>query len=127
MNITTNPNAPDRGFMTDGEMNRVAELEKLRRTDPHAALLAGTLAIKIEDALDQSIGNRLGILRKLNAALDVERERGKSRSWLYDVNRHVNIALLWEHELVTLSGRLWTLDDQQIGEVKAFLDEAQAA
>ena len=100
---------------------------RLRKADPHAALLVEVLGIKIEDAQDQSIEARLRILRQINAALLVTREWGRSKNWLYDVNRHLNIKKAWEVELTALGERLWTLDDRQIVEAQKALNEAQAA
>ena len=103
---------------------RMIQMVRLRKTDPHAALLVDVLGIKIADAQDESISNRLRILRQLNAALLVMREWGRNGNWLYDVNRHLNIKAAWNAELTALSGRLWTMDDEQIVAAQAVLNQA---
>jgi hypothetical protein len=62
--------------------------------------LAQLLGIRETDAADRSLSGRLKIITKLKAARRVEIARGRSGSWLYDVNRHLNLcaALRLEYE-----------------------------
>ncbi len=62
--------------------------------------LAQLLGIRGEEAADLSLNGRLRIIAKLKAARRVEIARGRSGSWLYDVNRHLNLcaALRLEYE-----------------------------
>ena len=62
--------------------------------------LAQLLGIRETDVADRSLSGRLKIITKLKAARRVEIARGRSGSWLYDVNRHLNLcaALRLEYE-----------------------------
>jgi hypothetical protein len=62
--------------------------------------LARLLGIRETEAADKSLTGRLKIVAKLKAARKVEIARGRSGSWLYDVNRHLNLctALRLEYE-----------------------------
>ena len=62
--------------------------------------LAQLLGIRDAEAHDASLGGRLKIIAKLKAARRVEIARGRAGSWLYDVNRHLNLcaALRQEYE-----------------------------
>ncbi len=62
--------------------------------------LAQLLGIREAEAADTSLSARLKIIAKLKAARRVEIARGRSGSWLYDVNRHLNLctALRLEYE-----------------------------
>ncbi len=62
--------------------------------------LAQLLGIREAEAADRSLSGRLKIIAKLKAARKVEIARGRSGSWLYDVNRHLNLctALRLEYE-----------------------------
>jgi hypothetical protein len=62
--------------------------------------LAHLLGIRETEAQDQSLAGRLAIVAKLRAARQGEISRGQSGSWLYDVNRHLNLcaALRAEYE-----------------------------
>jgi hypothetical protein len=54
--------------------------------------LAQLLGIREAEAADRTLSGRLKILAKLKAARKVEIARGRSGSWLYDVNRHLNLC-----------------------------------
>jgi hypothetical protein len=62
--------------------------------------LALLLGVREAEAADRSLSGRLKIVAKLKAARRVEIARGRSGSWLYDVNRHLNLcaALRLEYE-----------------------------
>jgi len=62
--------------------------------------LAQLLGIRVDEAADLSLSARLRIIARLKAARRVEIARGRSGSWLYDVNRHLNLcaALRQEYE-----------------------------
>jgi len=62
--------------------------------------LALLLGIRETEAADRSLSGRLKIIAKLKTARRVEIARGRSGSWLYDVNRHLNLcaALRLEYE-----------------------------
>ena len=69
-------------------------------------LLARVLGITEAEAADSSFGGRLRIVAKLKAAKRVEIARGRTQSWLYDVNRHLNLAVLLEQEEAALMADL---------------------
>ena len=54
--------------------------------------LALLLGIREAEAADRSLSARLKIIAKLKAARRVEIARGRAGSWLYDVNRHLNLC-----------------------------------
>jgi hypothetical protein len=62
--------------------------------------LAQLLGIREVEAADRSLCGRLKVIAKLKAARKVEITRGRTGSWLYDVNRHLNLcaALRQEYE-----------------------------
>jgi hypothetical protein len=62
--------------------------------------LAHLLGIQESAAADLSLSGRLKTIAKLKAARRVEIARGRNGSWLYDVNRHLNLcaALRREYE-----------------------------
>jgi len=61
--------------------------------------LARLLGIKCAVAADMKYENRLDIMNRLAAAWRTEVARGKARHYLYDVNRHINLAAALEREL----------------------------
>lgn len=65
--------------------------------------LAQLLGIREAEAAERSLSGRLKIIAKLKAARQVEIARGRAGSWLYDVNRHLNLcaALRQESESLT--------------------------
>ncbi len=73
---------------------------KLRTAAMRSKQLALLLGVREAEAADRSLSGRLGIIAKLKAARRVEIARGRSGSWLYDVNRHLNLcaALRLEYE-----------------------------
>ena len=64
--------------------------------------LAQLLGIHEAEAADLSLSGRLKIIARLKAARRVEIARGRAGSWLYDVNRHLNLcaALRQEYEVL---------------------------
>ncbi|MGB8871700.1 MAG: hypothetical protein WCC96_20985, partial [Rhodomicrobium sp.] len=50
------------------------------------------LGIREAEAADRTLSGRLKIIGKLKAARRVEIARGRAGSWLYDVNRHLNLC-----------------------------------
>jgi hypothetical protein len=65
--------------------------------------LAHLLGIREAQAADLSLSGRLRIIGRLKAARRVEVARGRAGSWLYDVNRHLNLcaALRQEYKALT--------------------------
>jgi hypothetical protein len=60
--------------------------------------LAQLLGIEEDQAADTSLAGRLAIIAKLKAARAVEIARGRSGSWLYDLNRHLSLCSALRHE-----------------------------
>jgi hypothetical protein len=80
--------------------------------------LALLLGISEAQAADRSLSARLKIIAKLKAARRVEIARGRAGSWLYDVNRHLNLcaALRQEYEaliayLAKSAGENWIVEE----------------
>ena len=73
---------------------------KMRTAAMRSKQLALLLGVREAEAADRSLSGRLKIIAKLKAARRVEIARGRSGSWLYDVNRHLNLcaALRLEYE-----------------------------
>ncbi len=65
--------------------------------------LAQLLGIREAEAADRSLSGRLKIIGKLKAARRVEIARGRSGSWLYDVNRHLNLCTALRLEYKSLA------------------------
>ena len=65
--------------------------------------LAQLLGIREAEAADRSLNGRLKIIGKLKAARRVEIARGRSGSWLYDVNRHLNLCTMLRLEYEALA------------------------
>lgn len=80
----------------------------LDRREPRAAgsnrarELAQLLGIREAEAADGSLSGRLKIIAKLKAARRVEITRGRAGSWLYDVNRHLNLCAYLRQEYEAL-------------------------
>ena len=74
-------------------------------------LLARVLGITEAEAADTSLGGRLRIIGKLKIAKQVEIARGKAQSWLYDVNRHINLCALLDQEEAALRA-YWAQETQ---------------
>ncbi len=56
------------------------------------------LGIREAEARDGTLSGRLKIIGKLKAARRVEIARGRAGSWLYDVNRHLNLCATLRQE-----------------------------
>lgn len=71
-----------------------------KNKDPRARsrAIARVLGITEADAADTSLNGRLKTVGRLKTAKRVEIARGRTQSWLYDVNRHLNLAVLLEQE-----------------------------
>jgi hypothetical protein len=65
--------------------------------------LAQLLGIRGDEAADLSLSGRLRIIAKLKAARRVEIARGRAGSWLYDVNRHLNLCTVLRLEYEALA------------------------
>jgi hypothetical protein len=65
--------------------------------------LADLLGIHAAEAADLSLSGRLKIIGKLKAARRVEIARGRAGSWLYDVNRHLNLCAALRREFEALA------------------------
>ncbi|MBT3069656.1 hypothetical protein KKP04_02065 [Rhodomicrobium sp. Az07] len=68
--------------------------------------LAYLLGIGETEAGDSSLEGRLSIIAKLKAARRTEIARGQAGSWLYDVNRHLNICAALRREYEALEEML---------------------
>ncbi len=64
--------------------------------------LVHLLGIDEAEAGDTTIRGRLSIIAKLKAARRAEIARGQTGSWLYDVNRHLNICAVLRQEYEAL-------------------------
>jgi hypothetical protein len=60
------------------------------------------LGVREAEAADRSLSGRLKIVAKLKKARRVEIARGRSGSWLYDVNRHLNLCAALRLEYASL-------------------------
>ncbi len=71
--------------------------------EPRTRAVAQLLGIPYDEAADRSLQGRLNLIARLKAARATEIGRGKAGSWLYDVNRHLNIcaSLRAEYEALT--------------------------
>jgi hypothetical protein len=65
---------------------------RMRTAAMRSKQLALLLGVREAEAADRSLSGRLKIVAKLKAARRVEIARGRSGSWLYDVNRHLNLC-----------------------------------
>ena len=65
--------------------------------------LAQLLGIHEAEASGRSLSGRLNLIAKLKAARQAEIARGRSGSWLYDVNRHLNLCAALRHEYEALA------------------------
>jgi len=68
--------------------------------------LTHLLGIGEAEASDTSLQGRLSIIAKLKAARRAEIARGQTGSWLYDVNRHLNICAFLRREYDALEETL---------------------
>jgi len=71
--------------------------------DKRCKELAALLGIREAQARDRSLSGRLRIIAKLKAARCVEIARGRSGSWLYDVNRHLTLCAALRQEYDALA------------------------
>jgi hypothetical protein len=62
------------------------------------------LALWPSEVDDTSNEARLAIIRKLRRALVLERRRGRSGTWLYNLNRHLALRDALQAEIAGLSG-----------------------
>jgi hypothetical protein len=65
--------------------------------------LAHLLGVHEAEAADLTLSGRLKIIAKLKAARTVEIARGRTGSWLYDVNRHLNLCAALRQEYKALA------------------------
>jgi hypothetical protein len=70
------------------------------------SMLARVLGIPEAEAADSSLDGRLRTVARLKAAKRVEIARGKAQSWLYDVNRHINLCILLDQKEAALMADL---------------------
>jgi hypothetical protein len=71
--------------------------------DKRGKELAHLLGIHETEAADLSFSGKLKIIAKLKAARRVEIARGRAGSWLYDVNRHLNLCAALRQECDALA------------------------
>jgi hypothetical protein len=105
-------------ILTPSIVNRIAVMNALKKADPHAELIVRLLKIKPEQAQERSLIARLDIASKLAIALRVERTRGKSGHYLYDVNRHINLIQALRVELKGLDAAATFEKESLIAEAK---------
>ena len=78
-----------------------------------AQQLAQLLGIVEAEAADLSWSGRLKIIAKLKAARHVEIARGRAGSWLYDVNRHLNLCAALRQDYEALAALLTESADRE--------------
>jgi len=83
------------------------------------------LGIGETEAADTSIGGRLAIIEKLKAAKRAEILRGQRGSWLYDVNRHLNICAFLRMEYEALEALLADREGKQNPRAGVIMPEAE--
>ena len=71
--------------------------------DRRSKALAALLGLAGAEVRDASLSGRLKIVAKLKAARRVEAARGRAGSWLYDVNRHLNLCAALRREYDALA------------------------
>ena len=76
---------------------------KTRTAPVRCKELAQLLGIREAEAADRSLSGRLKVVAKLKAARRVEIARGRSGSWLYDMNRHLNLCTMLRLEYEALA------------------------
>ena len=72
-------------------------------SDRRCKELMQLLGIRQAEARDTTLSGRLKIIAKLKAARRVEIARGRTGSWLYDVNRHLNLCAALRQEYDALA------------------------
>ncbi|MFT4078595.1 hypothetical protein [Rhodomicrobium sp.] len=85
-----------------GVTNESFDAEEMKR----CKALAYLLGIGEIEAGDTSLKGRLSIIAQLKAARKVEIARGHAGSWLYDVNRHLNICAFLRREYEALEAMI---------------------
>ncbi len=65
-------------------------------------LLAHLIDVSEAEAYYRSLKGRLAIIARLKAAKAAEVQRGRNSSWLYDVNRHLNLCFALRTECEAL-------------------------
>lgn len=82
--------------------------------------IARLLGIRLEDAAGMTLENRMIILAKIKAALEVSRNRGRTGNTFpgYDINRHHNLADALLNEMANVS----VLQDMKIAELSRELE-----
>jgi hypothetical protein len=70
-------------------MTPVKDTDAAFRRSAGLGQLLGLPGIELED---YSLQGRLSVIAKLKAARRAEIARGRSGSWLYDLNRHLNLC-----------------------------------
>jgi hypothetical protein len=88
--------------------------------------LAKLLGIDIETASNGAIDNRLALMQRVLAALQVERARGKNGSWLYDINRHINLAKTLDDFLAEINRRAHELSPEGLTTALDIVDRIAA-
>ena len=85
-------------------LNAPRKLSPWRKRCKESAQVLGARQVEVDDS---TIPGRLKIIARLKKARKTECERGKAGSWLYDVNRHLNICALLQKEYNALEEHLW--------------------
>jgi hypothetical protein len=91
---------------TNALANALALQRKLSPQTRHNMLIARLLITYADLAMSEELEIRLHLLLALSAAHTVEVKRGQGGSYLYDVNRQLNLAVAIRDEEISLNARL---------------------
>jgi hypothetical protein len=106
---------------------RCARQHDDRAQFPAKALkLADLLGVTPALAADEAIETRLAILAILNAALEAEKVRGKAKSWLHDINRHLNLCAAIRQEMAGLGGHRAEMNTEECELSTQYIDRIAA-
>lgn len=104
----------------------VAQLKYRAQFSAKALKLADLLGISPDLTADESVEGRLAILATLNQAFEVETERGNKKSWLYDINRHLNLCEAIRDEMAGLTARRAEMSTEECALSTQYIDRIAA-
>jgi hypothetical protein len=107
-------------IQTQGDKLAARVLADAKR-DPKALSLARLLGIRYEVALDGRYESRKAILARITEALEIERERGRTKSTRYDMTRHNLLA----DALVDEYARINILQDAMIASLAREIEQLE--
>ncbi len=81
----------------------MAPIGKTDAENRRCKALAALLGLAEAEVRDTSLPGLLKIIARLKAARRVEAARGRAGSWLYDVNRHLNLCAALRREYGALA------------------------